>query len=183
MSIGMKRGTVYLEEHQVEWEENAKDTINVIKDVLGDVAIDVQHVGSTSIKNIKAKPIIDIAVAVKDYEAVLEKRNQLECRDIIFRFDERPGQLLFVKGDFVADTRTHHIHVVQVDSLEWNNYLNFRDYLNSNESAAREYEKVKEKLADEFPDDRNAYLDGKGAVVSRLLDEAAKWRKIKVVGG
>lgn len=177
MSIGMKRGTVYLEEHQVEWEENAKEIINVIKYVLQDIAVDVQHVGSTSIKNIKAKPIIDIAVAVKDYDAVLLKRNQLECKNIIFRFDERPNQLLFVKGDFKADTRTHHIHVVQIDSLEWNNYLNFRDYLNSNESAAKEYEKVKERLADEFPNDRNAYLNGKGAVVSKLLDEATKWRE------
>lgn len=173
MSIGMKRGTVYLEEHQPEWEIDAEETIRAIKNILGDSAVDVQHIGSTSIKTIPAKPIIDIAVAVKDYDAVLQKRELLKEGQIIFRFDERPEQLLFVKGDFEQDTRTHHIHVVLNDSKEWNDYIRFRDYLNTHEDTADQYAALKRELAEKYPNDRNAYTDGKAELISELLSEAS----------
>ena len=176
MSIGMKRGTVYLEPHQTEWERAAEETIRTLKNILGNSAADIQHIGSTSIRTISAKPIIDIAVAVNDYELILSKRDVLENADIIFRFDERPEQLLFVMGDFEKDTRSHHIHVVIYGSDEWNNYINFRDYLNSNIKAAREYEAVKLKLAEQYPDDRIAYTDGKQEVIDKLLAEALVWK-------
>ena len=176
MSIGMKRGTVYLEPHQSEWERAAEETIQTLKRILGSVAVDIQHIGSTSIRKISAKPIIDIAVAVNYYELILSKRDVLENADIIFRFDERPEQLLFVMGDFEKDTRSHHIHVVLYGSDEWNNYINFRDYLNSNIKAAREYEVVKFKLTEQYPDDRIAYTDGKQEVIEKLLAEARVWK-------
>ena len=65
----MKRGTVFLEPHRTEWEKAAEETIRTLKGILGDIAADIQHIGSTSIKAIKAKPIIDIAVAVNDFRA------------------------------------------------------------------------------------------------------------------
>ena len=176
MSIGMKRQTVYLEEHQAQWEEAAAETVDVIKRILSDTAVDVRHVGSTSIKSIPAKPIIDIAVGVKSYDEVLAKKAELEAADIIFRIDERPQQLLFVMGDFENDTRTHHIHVVMYDSTEWNDYINFSDYLNENDEAAHEYAKLKLELARRFPKDRVAYMNGKSELISRLLGDAKKWR-------
>ena len=90
----MKRGTVYLEPHQSEWERAAEETISTLKNILGSIAADIQHIGSTSIKTISAKPIIDIAVAVNDYELILSKRDVLEKSNIVFRFDERPEQRL-----------------------------------------------------------------------------------------
>lgn len=177
MSIGMKRGTVYLEEHQTQWESAASDCVSAIKRILCDTAVDVQHIGSTSIKTIPAKPIIDIAVGVRDYDAVLAKKDELEAEDIIFRFDERPSQFLFVMGDFEKDTRTHHIHVVLYDSKEWNDYINFRDYLNSHEDKANEYAEMKKYLSEKYPNDRNAYCNEKGELVTKLLAEAAEWRK------
>lgn len=176
MSIGMKRGTVYLEPHQEVWERTAEKTICTLKRILRSTATDIQHIGSTSIKAISAKPIIDIAVAVNDYELILSKRDVLEIADIVFRFDERPEQLLFVMGDFEKDTRSHHIHAVLYGSDEWNNYINFRDYLNSNIKAAREYEAIKLRLAEQYPDDRIAYTDGKQEVINRLLAEARLWK-------
>ena len=175
-SIGLKRGTVYLSEHQISWEENAKETIDELYAVLHDLKPDIQHVGSTSINSIKAKPIIDIAVAVSDFEAIIAWNDMLAEHDIIFRLDERPEQLLFVKGDFEEDTRTHHIHVVLKNSREWMNYLNFRDYLNANHQSASEYEAMKEQLAARYPNDRNAYTEGKREIITRLLLEAEKWR-------
>ncbi len=173
----MKRGTVYLEPHQSEWERSAEETISTLKNILGSITADIQHIGSTSIKVISAKPIIDIAVAVNDYELILSKRDVLEKANIVFRFDERPDQLLFVMGDFEKDTRSHHIHVLLYGSDEWNNYINFRDYLNSSIEAAKEYEAVKLRLADQYPDDRIAYTDGKQEVIDRLLEKARVWKR------
>ncbi len=175
MSIGMKRGTVYLEPHHTEWERAAEKTIQTLKNILGSTAADIQHIGSTSIRTISAKPIIDIAVAVYDYELVLNKYDELRKADIVFRFDERPEQLLFVMGDFEKDTRSHHIHVVLYGS-EWNNYINFRDYLNTHIAAAREYETTKLRLSEQYPDDRIAYTDGKKETIDRLLAEALLWK-------
>ena len=177
MSIGLKRGTVLLEEHQLAWEENARDTISDIQTALDGLNPIVEHVGRTSIKSIKAKPIIDIAIAVNDFDEVIARNNKLAEYSIIFRFDERPEHLLYVKGDFEADTRTHHIHVVLKNSKEWKNYLNFRDYLNSNEQAASEYEAVKIEMAELYPNDRDSYLEGKSKIISRLLLEAENWRE------
>ncbi len=71
--IGLKRGTVQLCEHEKEWEIEAQNTIARLKEILGDVIKDIQHVGSTSILTIKAKPIIDIALAVDDFDDILSK--------------------------------------------------------------------------------------------------------------
>ena len=179
MSIGMKRGMVYLESHRLEWETAAAETIRVIKNVLGSTAIDVRHIGSTSVRSIPAKPIIDIAVGIDDYEAVLLKRDVLEAENIIFRFDERPEQLLFVMGDFGKDTRTHHIHVVKYGSEEWENYLNFSDYLNENTAAAERYAALKTALAEKYPNDRIAYTNGKSELIGELLEKARIWRESK----
>ena len=176
MSIGMKRGTVYLEPHQSGWERAAEETILTLKSILGSIAADIQHIGSTSIKTISAKPIIDIAVAVNDFDGILSMREELRQNGIIYRFEESPGQLLFVMGDFAKDTRSHHIHVVLYGSDEWNNYINFRDYLNTHIAAAKEYESVKLRLAKQYPDDRIAYTDGKQEVIDRLLEEARVWK-------
>ena len=78
MSIGLKRGVVQLEEHQTEWEENARRTIELIRPLLEGLEADIQHVGSTSIKTIKAKPIIDLVIGVKDFGHILERNDALE---------------------------------------------------------------------------------------------------------
>lgn len=83
--IGLKKGEIVLCEHQIHWELNAKSTINKLKEILGDIAIDIQHIGSTSIKNIKAKPVIDIIVGVIDlikYYLLI-----LNCTKTVFSFE------------------------------------------------------------------------------------------------
>ena len=75
--IGLKRGTVEIHEHEPEWDTNAVKTIEQLKQIFGNAACDIQHIGSTSIKHIKAKPIIDIAVAVDSYDLVTPLINTL----------------------------------------------------------------------------------------------------------
>jgi len=175
--LGLKRGTVILCEHQTLWEKSAREVINVLRKVLGDTVKGIQHVGSTAIPSIPAKPIIDIAVGVDSIEDLFPFENALKEKDIIFRGSDQPGQLLLVMGDFEADTRTHHIHVVVHDSEDWQNYLNFRDYLISFPEKAKEYAKLKKALAETFSSDRGSYTAGKQQLIDRLLLEAKEWRQ------
>lgn len=112
---GLKRGTVHLEPHQADWEADARETIGALKRLLGETAIDVQHVGSTAIPAVHAKPIIDLAVGVRELRDLMPKLEMLRENGFVYRGEDVRGQALLVRGDFDADTRTHHIHVV-----EWN---------------------------------------------------------------
>lgn len=176
MSIGLKRGTVALEEHKIEWEISAQNMIKTIKNILGDDAIDVQHIGSTAIKNICAKPIIDIAVGVKDFNDVFKHNTQLKENGIIYRREDHPGQHLYVCTDEENDVQTHYIHVVAFESNDWNNYINMRDYLNFNKKKALEYSKLKMQSADKYPNDRIAYTNSKNEIIEEILVSANGWR-------
>jgi len=174
--IGLKRGTVELISHQPQWEVEAEKTIELLKSLLPDVAVDVQHVGSTAIQNISAKPIIDIAVGVHALDGIKLYIELLEKNGIIFRKEDVKEQLLFVIGDFEKEIRTHHIHVVEWNSIAWNNYINFRDYLNTFPEYAKEYDALKRKLALEFADKRGNYTAGKQGFIDRILKQAYLWK-------
>ena len=77
------------------------------------------------------KPIIDIVIGVRELNDIQPYINVLKESGFIFRGEDVPGQVLFVKGNFEEDLQTHHIHVVKWNGSEWNNYINFRDYLNA----------------------------------------------------
>ena len=173
---GLKRGTVLLAPHQEEWAQNAERTIQTLNRLLESVAVDMQHIGSTAIPSIHAKPIIDLVVGVRNLDDIAPYVELLKQHDIVFRGEDVAGQLLFVMGDFEKDTRTHHIHVVRWNGAEWNNYINFRDYLNRYPDKAMQYDAYKKKLAAQFADDRGSYTTGKQELIDRLLKEAHAWR-------
>ncbi len=174
--VGLKRGIVKLVEYQSTWKTEADQTVAELKSLLGDTAVDIQHIGSTAISSIHAKPIIDIAVGVRDLSDITPYVETLKNSHYIFRGEDVPGQILFVKGDFEKDIRTHHIHVVKWNGIEWNNYINFRDYLNAFPEKAKVYDTCKWNLAKQFPQDRSNYTKGKQKLVSALLEEAKKWK-------
>ena len=149
--LGLKRGIVPLCEHEQAWEIEAQNTILRLKEILGAVIKDIQHVGSTSIPSIKAKPIIDIAIAVDDFEDVLLLEEELKKQGFYYRPKVDLGeQLLFASGsyyDSTGDLQTHFIHIVKTGSMDWRNYINFRDYLNSRPVVAKAYEDLKVLLA------------------------------------
>ena len=175
--IGLKRGSVKLLFHQEEWNKNAENVILKLKQLLGYVAVDVQHVGSTAIVSIYAKPIIDIVIGLRDLNDILSYMKQLEEHGFVFRREDVAGQMLFVMGDFEKDTRTHHIHAVKWNGTEWNNYINFRDYLNCHPDKAMQYDACKKKLALQFSSDRRRYTEGKQECIEYLLKEAYVWKQ------
>lgn len=178
--IGLKRGTIRLCEHQAEWDEEANRTIKILKQLLGDADDDVQHVGSTSIPSIKAKPIIDIAVATKDFDKILDVKDKLHKNGFYYlgHHDDLGEQLLFASGSFydgTGDVQTHFIHVVKTDSMDFINYINFRDYLIKNYAAAKKYEELKTSLAEDFANEeagRKKYLEGKRDFINYTLRKA-----------
>lgn len=176
--IGLKRGTVMLCPHEKEWESEAQRTITLLSSILGDAATDIQHVGSTSVPSIAAKPIIDIAVAAVSFDAVLAHEKELREAGFYYRpGDDMQSQRLFACGSYyngTGDMQTHFIHVVPAGSMEWINYINFRDYLNKTPSAASEYEKLKLSLAAAAPVDagREKYLKGKHDFIVYTLRKA-----------
>ena len=176
--IGLESGTVRLCDHEIAWEIEAKRTIDELYSIIGDVADGIEHVGSTAIKTIKAKPIIDIAVAVKDFDEILKFEDKLRERGYYYRPKTDMGdQLLFAKGsryDGTGRMQTHFIHVVKTASMDWINYINFRDHLNKNIEVAREYETLKVSLAEQAPVDsgREKYLAGKHDFIRYTLRKA-----------
>ena len=174
--LGLKRGTVKLEPHQNEWVKEAEKTIEELKYLLGDIAVDIQHIGSTAISSIHAKPIIDIAIGVRDLNDILPYIEILQKNNFIFRGEDIPNQLLFVMGDLTENVLTHHIHVVKWNGLQWNNYINFRDYLNSFPQKAEMYDNYKQSLAIHFSENRRCYTEKKRAVIASILEQANYWR-------
>ena len=166
----LKRGIVQLEPHDKQWDEAAIQTIKKLKSILGDDAIDIQHIGSTAIPVIKAKPIIDIVVGVTDFDKVMLHNEQLRQVGIFYRGSDVERQLLYVMGDMENDTRTHHIHIVKWNGTEWKNYIHFRDHLNDNENMALQYQKVKEELESKYADNRGLYTKGKKDIIDIILN-------------
>lgn len=172
--LGLKRCTVKLCDHEQEWEIEAKNTILLLKNILGDIIVDIQHVGSTAIPTIKAKPIIDIAVAVNDFSDVLKLENELKIKGFYYIPTNENSQLLFACGgyyDGTGDNQTHFIHVVLKGSMQWINYINFRDYLNINIDLAKEYEALKIALS-KSAKDRAEYTLGKHEFITYTLRKA-----------
>lgn len=174
--IGLKKGYVRLESHDENWKLIAQKTIETLRMIFKDTAIDIQHIGSTAIQQIHAKPIIDIVVGVKCLEDVQTLIPSLAQKNIIYRGQDVSNQLLFVMGDSSQDIRTHHIHIVIHNGLDWNNYINFRDYLNFNPISALIYNQLKLDLAYKFPNDRDSYTTGKTGLIQQLLEESKEWK-------
>lgn len=99
--LGLKRGAVALYPHEKAWETEAQATMARLRQILGSVAVEMAHVGSTAIPTIQAKPILDIAVAVDDFNTLLAYEKQLRAAGFYYRPNAQAGvrgQLLFASG-------------------------------------------------------------------------------------
>ena len=168
--IGLKRSVVELAMFSDVWLEYGELACQKLKDIFGDDAIAIAHIGSTSINGIAAKPIIDIVVGVKALEVVAEYYQRLETAGFIHvEENDDESQRFFSCGDLENDIRTHHIHVVVYGEKEWNDYLKFRDILNGDAECRIEYEALKRNLCEQYPNDRVAYTEGKADFIQRIL--------------
>lgn len=167
--LGLEKGRVRLMPYAPEWKLYFEREKAALQQVLGSKILDIQHVGSTSIPGMLAKPIIDIAIAVIDFEEAKACIPFVESLGYEYKGEFGiPHRHYFVKGD----PRLFHIHMSEISSHEWQNTLLFRDYLRHHPAVAEEYAQLKQQLAMQFPQDREAYLNGKTAFVERVLQLA-----------
>lgn len=137
----------------------------------------IEHVGSTAVPGLAAKPIIDMLVEVTSLEEaklrivpLLEKQGYEYFWRPTWGDDTPPFYAWFIKRDS-AGRRTHHLHMVERHFEHWDRLL-FRDYLRKDPLAAWEYQKMKMHLAEEYPNDRVAYTKGKTDFILKVTEQA-----------
>ncbi|OXS53657.1 GrpB-like predicted nucleotidyltransferase (UPF0157 family) [Bacillus sp. V-88] len=133
---------------------------------------EVEHVGSTSIRNLPSKPIIDVMAMIPSFDQVEEISGRLAEDDwhyVPVELDERPWRRFFIKVEH--DRRVAHLHLMMEGEPRWEQQRLFRDRLNGNPALRKEYAELKKSLANQFPDDREAYSEGKAAFIERVLGE------------
>jgi GrpB-like predicted nucleotidyltransferase (UPF0157 family) len=177
LKIGLNNFVVELYDHQIEWEQNANETIEYFKNIFGDLIVDVEHIGSTSIKTIKAKPIIDLVVGIKNFNNPSKIMEKMENNGLTYcPKKDGPESKMFVIGD-LNGILTHIIHLVEYNGDEWNNKVNFRDYMNNNIEKAKEYEKRKIKSMENNKNNVQNYHQNKEQFIYEKIKEANNWKK------
>ena len=163
-------------DYRPEWETMFKEESKKIKKILGKNCVGVNHIGSTSVKGLPAKPIIDIMPVVKDISLVDAHNSEFEALGYECRGEFGiPGRRFFAKG---GDNRTHHIHIFeQSNQTDIQRHIAVRDYLNAHSDTAAEYAALKKKLAAEFPFDNDGYCDGKEEYMKSLEEKALHWQE------
>jgi GrpB-like predicted nucleotidyltransferase (UPF0157 family) len=168
MILGLARGEVRLVAHQQGWSEAFAAEKERLAQVLGTPALAIEHVGSTAVPDLVAKPIIDVAVAVTSLEGTADWPAQLQGADYAFFGDrEGRGEHFYAKGP--EPLRTIYLHVVPIQSARWSDYLKFRDELRSHAELRREYADIKHRLLAEHGNDRVAYTGAKAEFIRRVL--------------
>ena len=170
--IGLKRGTVKLVPHDPEWDKIFRAEKVKLLEVLGEMAVDIQHVGSTAIPTIPAKPIIDIAVLVKSLDETKMCTEKIEAVGYQKKQENRPERLFFTKGP--EENRIVYLHVGDESTDYIKDMILFRDYLIQNPAEAQRYSNLKKELAEKFADNREPYTAAKGKLIQEVLRKAKK---------
>ena len=164
----MKTKKVIVLPYDVAWESAFEAIKAEIQTALGDLMLGIEHVGSTSVKGMSAKPCIDIDVVIRDYSVFDEIVRKLGAIGYIhegdlgikdreaFKYTDKPHLML------------HHLYVCPQDSEELRRHITFRDFLRRTPEAVRKYSLVKEKAAELFPDEIDQYIAFKAPCIEEL---------------
>ncbi|MFN0124882.1 MAG: GrpB family protein [Blastocatellia bacterium] len=167
---GLPAGQLHLSPYDDGWQTLFQEEKSRLQAAIGGYVLDLQHIGSTSVPGMPAKPILDIGIAVDNFEKAARCIPLMEQAGYVYRGEYGIARRhYFVKGD----PRTHHAHMLEIDSAAWKNHLLFRDYLIRNTAAAREYAELKQHLAGRFASEREAYQAGKEGFIKAVLQKAA----------
>jgi len=169
------RRKVILVEHVSWWPSLAKQEIERIRAALPGQIVAIHHVGSTAIPGIKAKPILDFVMGVRSLSAFDQETAILDGLGYSARGEHGiSGRRYFTKD--TNGSRSHHLHVYQYENPEIERHLLFRDFLRQHPEHAREYERLKEKLAMQFPHDSWSYAEAKSDFIRSIDEMAKRWK-------
>lgn len=172
-----KKDHINLASYNPNWPDMANLEIKKLREALPIKIIDIQHVGSTAISGLSAKPIIDIQIAVNSLDDIKPIIiNELQKLGYEYWAENPdPTRMFFAKGmPPYGEGRTHHVHVVAYDSDHWRNKIIFRDYLRLHADVAQEYVQLKKLLSSAHKHDREKYTDMKTKFINKILQLAKK---------
>ena len=162
-------------EYNPEWVQQFNSLKDFLQKVFGDKTISIEHIGSTSVLGMKAKPIIDVLVVVEKMEDFDEEIREMES--LGYEWSKNyiaPNTLLFFKVD-EGEEKLENIHICPKGSPKTKQFLVMRDYLRSHPERAEEYSNLKEQNKEEHPDDYPAYRGAKKSFLQKLEQEAYEW--------
>ncbi len=160
---------IYFVDSNAEFEQQFSDEKEYLISLLGDYVKRISHIGSTAIKNIKTKPIVDILIEIDFADNDIVKEILLDNHYVLMC--ETPDKISLNKGytaNGYAD-KVFHIHIKKYGDCD---ELYFRDYLNDNDEKAKEYEKLKEELYNKYNPNRDLYTAGKSDFVNAVTESA-----------
>jgi GrpB-like predicted nucleotidyltransferase (UPF0157 family) len=164
----MSEMRVYLVEYDPTWADKFKAESKLLAELLNPWrAGPIEHVGSTAVPGLCAKPVIDVMVGVSSLVESAPAIDVLNLSGYQYSAYKTDVMHWFCKPSF--EFRTHHIHLIPFESVLWQQRLAFRDALRADRGLATEYAKLKQNLAGRFEFDREAYTDGKTAFIERVL--------------
>lgn len=162
---------VQLVAYDVSWPARFESERVILARVLAPwLAGSIEHVGSTAVPGLAAKPVIDIMAGVDTLSASLAAIPSLAQLGYLYAPYKTEVMHWFCKPS--RSFRTHHLHLVPLHSHLWTERLTFRDHLRRHPRTAAEYAELKQRLATQYEFDREAYTDAKGPFVQRVLDRA-----------
>lgn len=163
--------TVYLVDHDPSWHKRFVAQRDVLSQLLSPwLAAPPEHVGSTAVPGLRAKPVVDIAAPVVSLNAAQAAVPVLETDGWLFWANDpnRWYRLWFLRPTPAA--RTHHLYLMQHDHPELRGLLLFRDALREDPALLKEYAALKERLAEQHPTDRDAYTDAKSDFIRSVVE-------------
>lgn len=160
---------VHIADYDPQWPQLFEELRQRVLCAMGAIVIAVEHVGSTSVPNLAAKPIIDLDVLVRseDVPAAIAALEQLG-----YRHEGNLGVAGREAFRWTARGPEHHLYVCPEGSHAFRRHIALRDYLRTHPDDAREYEQLKRRLANQHRDDRTRYQDSKCAFVESLTKKA-----------
>lgn len=170
--LGLDRKSIELVPHRAEWKSLFESEATLLREVVGHHLISIEHIGSTSVAGLVAKPIIDILVGVEKPQDAENCISPLV--EIGYKYKGESGitgRFYFRKG--LGDISTHHLHIFETTSDFWRAHLLFRDYLRHHADEVLAYGKLKTELALKHKGNRPAYTEAKTVFIESVLRKAA----------
>ncbi len=154
---------------QINYEYKFRQIRDRLLPVIGD-KVTIQHVGSTALKNVDGKGIIDILVGVDDGSKLVDYRDKLIANGYFSKPSDNHGDYIFLSStDAETTIGDHHIHLALANSKKYIEYIKLRDYFTNNPDKAREYSDLKHKLVEQTCGNRHEYRRLKSEYIEKIL--------------